>query len=83
MGLKLKIILFDLRYVFFFSPSLLMVTRQEFRIEFQFMLTDFDGDDEGRVFSRSNTVDPGTCCSCCAVDMYRKFTVCRFQMATA
>lgn len=39
-----------------FSPSLLKVTRQEFRIEIQFMLTDFDGDDEGHVLFLEVTV---------------------------
>jgi len=37
-----------------------MVPRWEFGIEFQFTLTDFDGDDEGHGFSQSNCAD-STC----------------------
>lgn len=83
MRLKWKVIIFDLRYISLLQPSL-MVPRWEFRIEFQFLLTDCDGDDEGHVVFLKVTaltilvgrLLPGTCCSCCAIGMYRKHTAC-------
>lgn len=71
-----------------FPPSFLVVARQEFRAELQFMVTDFDCDDEGHILSLKVTVlvllvdgpTTGSCCHSCAVDLYGKCGACCFQV---
>jgi len=60
------------------------MTRRELRVEFQFMLTDFDCNGEGHtLFLRVSVlmllVDrllAGISCSSCAIGMCREFTAC-------
>lgn len=61
-----------------------MVTRKEFIAESQFMLKDFDCDDEGHILFLKVTVLTllvdrliiGISCSVCAIDTYRTFIAC-------
>lgn len=73
--------------MYYFPPSFLVAAGQ-FRVELQFMVTDFDCDDEGhflflKVIVLVLFVDgliTGSCCCSCAVDLYGKCGACCFQV---
>ena len=83
-GIKIEDYFIRFKINILFFPSFLVVTRQEFRVEFQFTLIAFDCDDEGHILFLKVTVLTllvdrliiGTHCSSCAIDMYGKFTAC-------
>lgn len=76
-----------MRCIFF--HSFLVVARQEFRVELQFMVTDCDCDDEGHILLLKVTVlvflvdrpIPGICGSSCAVGLDGKCGACCFHMS--